>query len=193
MPEYPAGRWTKVTPRANSPLVDAEPIDICDDASLATAIEIVSACDEIHELAVFRQAGPEDFPVDVRVVAGNIRSRNRIIVYVDVSTSRESEELHASVIRYVEAIVKAWDPDWLKAGTPEFNKQQPIKRVPGEVYVGWYTYISDRIPIDEDILDAGKVERIGCAGGQYIMLDGTPTEPSLEQALLIRKALGYTE
>ncbi|WP_441963183.1 hypothetical protein [Mycolicibacterium houstonense] len=53
------------------------------------------------------------------------------------------------------------------------------------------TYIRDDVPLDMSAVPEEVHIEMG-DGGRYLTLSGTPDEPSLDQALAIRRALGYS-
>ncbi|OZC91789.1 hypothetical protein CH254_04745 [Rhodococcus sp. 06-412-2C] len=59
-----------------------------------------------------------------------------------------------------------------------------------EIPIGWVPYLADSIEIDEShLLDVERVTRVD--GGVLLQLHGTVPEPSLDEAMGIRRALGY--
>ncbi|SCX17369.1 hypothetical protein [Mycolicibacterium fluoranthenivorans] len=94
----------------------------------------------------------------------------------------------STLIRYLSALVVAWEPDHLAAADRKVQRAQGHR--PPEVLVGWLTYVRDDIPLNTDVID----EQIGFVardGGRYITVAGTPQQPNLDHILQVRAALGY--
>lgn len=135
------------------------------------------------------KAGGPLFKYDVRCgFAGPRAPRNHLLFHLDPAVGNPSDEYQ--VVRdYLSAIVRAWETDHVSVSPLAFLKAQRHKTP--QVRVGWVTYIRDEVPLDmsavpEDVhIDAGD-------GGRYLTLSGTPEDPSLDQALAIRRALGYS-
>ncbi|MFW0786190.1 hypothetical protein AAFP35_16925 [Gordonia sp. CPCC 206044] len=194
MPALP-GLW--VTTPGDSSGDDGDPqrftaLDLNAHADLAA--RILAATAEVKNMknpgqyaTIRRRTEQGKFPLSLRIRAGFAKPRNRIIasLRLDEVTSAASQRLIRAVMA---AVIGAWNPDWLKAGTYEVQKQQGHSH--GPVIIGWDTYISDRIDFDDTAID-GRLATVHGAAGRYVTLDGTPAEPSLEQAQLVRAALGY--
>ncbi|WP_124710079.1 Imm52 family immunity protein [Gordonia insulae] len=191
MPNQPAGGWVRFVERKGSHFMDAVPVDITDVASLASAIESTSRRGDERELRINRQAGPEEFPVQVRVRAGSEHSANRLLVDIDMPGA-DSEQAREWITDHMDAMVSAWDPDWLKAGTYQFHlAQKDIGLAPKQIILGWKTYLSRRVPVDDAALADSVAVTARPEGGRYVTLAGTVTEPGLDQAAKVRMALGY--
>ena len=191
MPEYPAGRWTRFIENQTGDFMDAVPVDIADTASLSGAIEDTNRRGGAYTLRIERQAGPENYPIQARVHAG-AHSNKRIVIKIGVP-DRDSGPLSQLIGDYMIAIVSAWQPDWLKVGTYEFHvAQRDIGLTPKQIVLGWRTYLAGRVPLDTEML-GGTVEVTPTSdGGRYVTLGGSLLEPSLDQARLVRTALGYS-
>jgi hypothetical protein len=114
--------------------------------------------------------------------------RNHVLFHLDPTVGISSDE--SQVVRgYLTALVAAWEPEYVSVCTYEFHKAQGHKK-PQQVRVGWLTYIRDDVPLDTSLVPE-EVHIEAGDGGRYLTLSGTPQEPSLDQALAIRRALGY--
>ncbi|BBY26608.1 hypothetical protein [Mycolicibacterium sediminis] len=134
-------------------------------------------------------AGGPLFSYDVRCgFAGPRALRNHLHFELDPTVGNSPDEQR--VVRdHLVALVRAWQPEYVSACTYAFHKAQG-HRTPRQVRVGWMTHIRDDVPLDVvDVPDDVRIE-VG-DGGRYLTLAGTPRDPSLEQALAIRRALGY--
>ncbi|MYR08290.1 hypothetical protein GTV32_19175 [Gordonia sp. SID5947] len=191
MPDQPVGAWVRFVERKGSRFMDAVPVDIADPTSLATAIESTSRRGDEHELRINRQDGPENFPVQIRVRAGSEHSDNRLLIDIEMPDA-DSEQGRESITDHMGAMISAWDPDWLKAGTYPFHlAQKDIGLAPKQIILGWRTYLSDRIRLDESGLADSVTVTAGPEGGRYVTLTGSPTDPDLADAASVRGALGY--
>lgn len=134
-----------------------------------------------------RQYEVDDRTYDYHVRCGFERPRNHILLQLDPDIGGYCDPI--TVVRaYMAALVNAWEPDHLAALPLPFLKAQG-HRTP-QVRVGWMTYIRDGIELDTSILEK-TLRRSKGDGGTYIRLAGTPEDPDLDQAMLVRKALGY--
>lgn len=129
------------------------------------------------------------FSYNVRCGFSGPRSvRNHVLLELDPAVGNppgEEQIVHGHLV----ALARAWEPEYVSACTYAFHKAQKHKK-PQQVRVGWVTYIRDDIPWDTALIpDAVRVE--AGDGGRYVTLSGTPEEPSLDEALAIRRALGY--
>ncbi|MYR05131.1 hypothetical protein GTV32_01735 [Gordonia sp. SID5947] len=167
------------------------PIDPADVTEIASRVAVSTAqvknMKSPGQLVRFYRRAGDDFPMTLDVHAGYAKPRNRIVaaLKVDDPTTVETQRL---IRAHMAAFIAAWNPSWLEAGTYDFQKAQGHSH--GQVIVGWDTYISDRVAFDDTVID-GKLATVRGAAGRYVTLDGTPAEPSLEQAQLVRKALRY--
>lgn len=115
--------------------------------------------------------------------------RNHVFLELDPAAGNPSDE--SQVVRgYLTSLVAAWAPEYVSACTYTFHKAQRHKK-PQQVRVGWLTYIRDEVPLDLSAVPADVHIDAG-DGGRYLTLSGTPEDPSLDQALAIRRALGYS-
>lgn len=188
MPADPAGRWVRFVERPGSQLMDAVTVDVDDSASLGAAVELISRRGDRHELRISRQAGPEDVPISVRVKSGSEHSDNRIVINVELP----EPDAATLIPGYMSAMISAWNPDWLKAGTYEFHvAQKDIGLQPTEIALGWRTYLADLVPFDPAVAVEAGVTVTAVDGGRYVTLAGTPVDPDLDQAAVVRRALGY--
>lgn len=114
--------------------------------------------------------------------AGPRSVRNHLLMDADPAPSEQS--LHEQLA----ALVRAWEPEHVSVCDYAFHKAQKHKTP--QVRIGWLTYIRDDVPLDlAKVPDEVAVEARD--GGRYLMLSGTPGEPSLDQAMALREALGY--
>jgi hypothetical protein len=188
MPTEPSGRWVRFIERPGSQLMDAVPVDVDDLESLGAAVELISRRGDRHELRISRQVGPDDVPISVRVKAGSEHSDNRIVISVELSEG----DAATLISEYMSAMISAWDPDWLKAGTYQFHvAQKGIGLQPKETALGWRTYLSDRVSFDAAVAVEAGVMVTAVDGGRYVTLAGAPDDPDLDQAAVVRRALGY--
>ncbi|MFW0786188.1 hypothetical protein AAFP35_16915 [Gordonia sp. CPCC 206044] len=186
------GHWATPGETGNNDAVRYEPLDPSNVTDLtariaASTAEIKNMKSSGQHLHITRLDADGQETMTLRIRAGFAKPRNRIVatVWMNDITSAESQRL---IRGYMAALIGAWNPDWLEAGTYDFQKAQGHSH--GQVIVGWDTYISDRIDFDDTAID-GKLATVRGAAGRYVTLDGTPAEPSLEQAQLVRTALGY--
>ncbi|BBX89327.1 immunity 52 family protein [Mycolicibacterium boenickei] len=114
--------------------------------------------------------------------------RNHILLGLDPAVGDAPDEQQL-VRDYLVALVAAWEPEYVSVCTYAFHKAQRHKK-PQQVRVGWMTYIRDDVPLDTSLVPEEVHIEVG-DGGRYLTLSGTPEEPSLDQALAIRRALGY--
>lgn len=134
------------------------------------------------------KAGGPLFSYDVRCgFAGPRAPRNHLLFHLDPAAGSPSDE--CQVVRdYLSALVRAWEADHVSVSPLSFLKAQRHKTP--QVRVGWLTYIRDDVPLEISAVPDG-VHIESADGGRYLTLSGTPQEPSLDQALAIRRALGY--
>lgn len=114
--------------------------------------------------------------------------RNHVFLGLDPTAGNPPDEQQL-VRDYLVALVAAWEPEYVSVCTYAFHKAQRHKK-PQQVRVGWMTYIRDDVPLDTSAVPE-EVHIEVADGGRYLTLSGTPEEPSLDQALAIRRALGY--
>lgn len=135
------------------------------------------------------EAGGRLFSYNVRCgFEGPRAPRNHLLFQLDSAVKSPSDEY--PVLRgYLTALVRAWEPDHISVSALGFLKAQKHKTP--QVRVGWMTYIRDDVPLDMSAVPA-EVDIEAGDGGRYLTLSGTPEEPSLDQALAIRRALGYS-
>lgn len=95
----------------------------------------------------------------------------------------------ALVADHLHILVRAWEPDYIYVAPKKHRRSIGCK--PGQICAGWLTYVKDNVPLDETALRAHAIEITSGDGGRYIQLNGTPTTPDLEQATIVRQALGY--
>lgn len=113
---------------------------------------------------------------------------NHVLVELTLDGDRADT---ARVIKdYLAVLVRNWQPERLSAHTYRFMKDQGW--VAPQISVGWDNYFSDAVELDSVVLEGSGIAVSSADGGRYITLDGTPAEPILEQALVVRKALGYS-
>ena len=140
------------------------------------------------DLPVVEAGGPL-FSYKVRSgFAGPRAPRNHILFQLDPAVGSPADE-NEMVRGYLTALVAAWETEYVSACTYAFHKAQRHKK-PQQVRVGWMTYIRDDVPLDTSLVPA-EVRIESGDGGRYLTLSGTPEDPSLDQALAIRRALGY--
>lgn len=133
-------------------------------------------------------AGGPLFSYDVRCgFEGPRAPRNHVLFQLDPAASGPSDE-HQVVRDYLSALVRAWEADHVSVSPLTFLKAQRHKTP--QVRVGWMTYIRDNVTLDTSLVPE-EVHIEAGDGGRYLTLSGTPQEPSLDQALAIRGALGY--
>lgn len=98
-------------------------------------------------------------------------------------------DTQASVIRaYASALAIAWEPARLLVAPHSFLRLQP--KSPVFPKIGWLTFFRDDVSLDTNLLD-GRVSIDLADPGRYIQIGGTLLEPNLDDALLVRRALGY--
>jgi hypothetical protein len=98
----------------------------------------------------------------------------------------EGHTLDATLV----ALVDAWRPDHGSIITHSFRTAQKINFRAKEIPIGWMTYIANSVPVDNAKLPA--LPQITETGqGRFLQLHGNAQEPSLDDALAIRRALGY--
>lgn len=95
-----------------------------------------------------------------------------------------------SVKAAFHGLVQAWDPTYASVSTFSFRRAQNVDRRAKEIPVGWLTYLSDDVEIDKSELPTA-VRATEESGGILLELPGTPQELSLDDALGVRRALGY--
>lgn len=188
LPPDPAGQWIRFVPGDEIEMATV-PVDIDDPVSLTAAIEFPVRHGWGHMLQVDRHTGNRDFPLSVKMRVGDEQGRNNAIIQLR-GPEEDSPEIRAHFTAYMDAVIDTWDPDWLEAGTLDFVSAQGGKGLPDEIYVGWRTYLSDRVALDTAALPATVTVHDRPGGGRYLTLDGTPWRPDLGQALLVRQALG---
>ncbi|WKG05381.1 hypothetical protein [Mycolicibacterium sp. HK-90] len=110
------------------------------------------------------------------------RPHNRVTFGVDDAIDERT------LMGYMSALVEAWQPDHLGSVTIETLRAQGHKGA-GPV-VGRLTYVRDGTPLNTNVL-GDEVHVAEADGGRYIRVPGTPSDPSLEHILEVRRALGY--
>jgi hypothetical protein len=87
----------------------------------------------------------------------------------------------------LRAVVTAWRPSWCTLTSHRLRKGQEPK--PGEVVVGWSTYLADAGPVQVDRLPAGT-STLPLDGGLLVTLPSDTTSVSESGVLAVRDALG---
>lgn len=176
---------------------DLVPVDIANLIELETAIEAVTTrvykgprtapglnIELARRSIVDRpEAAPARFGYTARV--GFVDARrpfNHIALDVDDDTDERS------LMRYMSALVDAWQPDHLGAVTEDVKRAQG--HMGPQVAVGRLTYVRDGIPVNTNVL-GDEVDVTEADGGRYIRVPGTASAPGLEHILEVRRALGY--
>ncbi|NLU84337.1 Imm52 family immunity protein [Rhodococcus sp. HNM0569] len=101
---------------------------------------------------------------------------------------------HDIIRQSLRAVVTAWSADYAYVIThPFYDAQGMSARAArrGERPVGWLTFVSNDVDLDRTALD-GLARVDETADGVWIELHGTPAEPLLDDALTVRRALGYS-
>lgn len=192
----PWGIWYPRQPDAATGY-DLVPVDIDNLTELESAIEAVTirvnkgprTTPGLNIELARRAIGdrPETAPTRFAYTArvGFVDARrpfNHIAFDVDDDTDDRT------LMRYMSALVDAWQPDRLGAVTEEAKRAQSHKG--SQVAVGRLTYVRDGIPLNTNAL-GDEVDVAEADGGRYIRVPGTPSDPGLEHILQVRRALGY--
>ena len=114
--------------------------------------------------------------------AGPRAPRNHVLLGL-IDTAEE-----ALVRDYFVALVRAWEPEHVSVCTYAFHKAQ--RHETPQVRVGWLTYIRDDVSLDVTAVPESVRVEAG-DGGRYLTLSGTPEQPDLDEALSVRRVLGY--
>ena len=134
-----------------------------------------------------------DRPVDYRVRCGveTRRVGNHILLKFPHPNQADPAAVNENIVQQsLTALVDAWLPEYGSVVTHSFRTAQKINNKAKEIPVGWVTYLSDSVAIDESNLpDLYRITRTD--DGMLLQLHGTVQEPSLDEALGIRRALGY--
>jgi hypothetical protein len=134
-----------------------------------------------------------DRPIDYRVRCGVESSRvsNHILLKFPHPNRADPAAIDENIVQQsLMALVEAWQPEYGSAITHSFRTAQKINHKAKEIPVGWVTYLANSVAIDEPKLpDLSRITRTG--DGMLLQLHGTVQEPSLDEALGIRRALGY--
>ena len=93
-----------------------------------------------------------------------------------------------TLMRYMSALVVAWQPDRL--GGVTFDTKDAQGHQGPQVAVGRLTYIRAGFPFNTDVLGDG-IDITDADSGRYIRVPGTLKSPSLDHILRVRDALGY--
>ena len=192
----PWGIWRRREPDGVAGY-DLVPIDTGNLDNLEDVIETVTErIDERPHSAVgriFRLArravddcqatGSAGFEYTARVgFAGAPSAHNHVAFDVEDDTDERT------LVRYMSALVEAWEPDHLGVVTQQTKRAQ--KHKPAQVAIGRLTYIRRGISLDSRVLD-DQVPVAEADGGRYIRVPGTPENPSLHHIRQVRRALGY--
>ncbi|WP_441960274.1 hypothetical protein [Mycolicibacterium houstonense] len=192
----PWGIWSPRQPDAATGY-DLVPVDVDNLTELESAIKAVTM--RVNKgprtapglnIELARRANgdrPETAPTRFEYTArtGFVDARrpfNHIAFDVDDDTDDRT------LMRYMSALVEAWQPDHLGAVTQEVKRAQGHKG--SQVAVGRLTYVRDGIPLDTNTL-GDEVDVAAADGGRYIRVPGTPADPRLDDVLQVRRALGY--
>ncbi|MDV8022206.1 Imm52 family immunity protein [Rhodococcus sp. IEGM 1330] len=132
-------------------------------------------------------------PVDYRVRCGVERTRlgNHGLLKLPHPDHADPLANDETAIRdSLKALTEAWEPEYGAAMTYSFMQAQNVDDKAMEIPIGWLTYLANSVALDESKLtELAQLTRVD--GGIYLQLHGTPQEPSLDDALGVRRALGY--
>lgn len=199
MPQQPHhGPWGVWTPRSDSPFNDLTPIDTANVESVEEVIASTTlrvnkgpmrAPGQHIDLA--REiGGPAASPDDAQYLTYTVRAgfehplqaSNHLMMQIEDNTDE------STLLRYLGALVVAWQPDHLALVTRAAQRSQGHK--PPQAVIGFYTYL--RSGFAPDIAKIDAIADVGAAdGGHYIRVAGTPDAPDINQIHEIRTALNY--
>lgn len=199
MPQQPQhGHWGVWTPRPDSPFNDLTPIDATNLESIeetiaSTTLRVnqgpMQAPGQHIELA--RETGrsaasPEDAEYLTYTVRAGfehpLQPSNHLMMQIEDDTDE------STLLRYLGALVVAWQPDHLALVTRAAQRGQGHK--PPQAVIGFYTYL--RSGFTPEIAKIDAIADVSAAdGGHYIRVAGAPDTPDIEQIHEIRAALNY--
>ncbi|RVW06278.1 Imm52 family immunity protein [Rhodococcus spongiicola] len=191
--------WRISKPEASAP-EDLHPVPIADDA-LADYVESTALRNDRGELMpgggfTVRFARLHDgHPVKLEIRCGaDDTLGNNILLEFPHPDWASPESLDPIALREsLAAIVEPWDADYGFVITHPFRKAQGINARAarrGERPVGWLTYVGHDIDLDSAAL-TGLARVDETTEGVWIELHGSPSDPSFDDALTVRRALGY--
>lgn len=199
MPDEPAGPW--IAPRKQGKGYVYDPLtDISDIAQLSARIQQITV-DAAggqppkpgFDIKIYRGRDEKAHAVECLIRAGLEGPRgagNHILVRLNFATD-DQLLIGRAVKDHMAALVRAWGPDHLSAHTYDFRKAQGWDARAKQIPVGWDTYLRDSLFGDLTLLEGSAIALTRADDGVYLTLPGTPQDPSMETAQLVRKALGY--
>jgi hypothetical protein len=190
------GPWAVWQSREESPYNDLEPLS----ANVEAAAAAISTVTERVNRGPMRTPG-HHVQLAREVVGDRADTHPRYLEYtvragfVDTPQpfnhlllQAEDTSEPAEFLRYMHALVVAWQPDHLGLATRAVQRTQGHR--PAEAVVGFLTYVRAGTPLKSRALD-DQIDVTEADGGLYIRVPGTPGDPSLDHTGEVRDALGY--